>query len=60
MQTEAEWWNEDAERVNKRCDAAVKAGVVVDTREGPPPALNEDGSLQQPSPKSENPSSPPA
>lgn len=42
-----EFWKEDADRVNKMAKAAKKAGFVIDTKEGDPPDLEEDGSLTE-------------
>lgn len=40
------WMKEDADRINKMCKFASKAGKVVDTKQGDPPELNADGSLK--------------
>lgn len=45
-QSYEEWMKEDADRLNSLCESARKAGIVVDTEEGPPPTLNPDGSLK--------------
>lgn len=40
-----QWWREDAERVNRMAEIAREMGAVIDCGEGPPPELNDDGSL---------------
>ena len=42
---EAQWWAEDAERVNRLAEMAAKAGFVIPTGDRLPPQLNADGSL---------------
>lgn len=41
---EQEWWNEDAERLNRMCDLAQEMGVTAPEPVDEPPELNPDGS----------------
>lgn len=43
---QAQWWEEDAARVNEMVARAQKAGLTIRTSQAPPP-LHPDGSLQQ-------------
>src|SRR5262249_2665756 len=42
------WLDEEAERYKGLGEAARKAGIQIGTDAGPPPSLNEEGSLKQP------------
>ena len=44
QQTEADFWKEDAERLNKLAKDANQAGIQAKTGPLVPPALNSDGS----------------
>jgi len=37
QQTEAEWWKEDAERLNRLCRDLKEAGATADVPDGPQP-----------------------
>lgn len=45
-QTEAEWWAEDAARINALSQAAIESGAQYGNVHQPP-ALNADGSLAE-------------
>ena len=42
----AEWYEEDAQRMNKMCEAAREQGSVIKTINGKPVELNPDGSMK--------------
>ena len=42
---EAQWWKDDAARVNAMGEQARKMGITRPLGAGPPPKLNPDGSL---------------